>query len=81
MGGGLPGGSLNGGGKGGRMDMLVDSLLAYRANAPVIDQLLNEAGFPNHSGPLATLLGGARGPAAPDGHAVPKDESADTAPS
>jgi flotillin len=73
MGGGLPGGSLNGGGKGGRMDMLVDSLLAYRANAPVIDQLLNEAGFPNHSSPLATLLGGATGPAAPDGHAVPKE--------
>src|SRR5580704_10940097 len=80
MGGGLPGGSLNGGGKGGRMDMLVDSLLAYRANAPVIDQLLNEAGFPNHSSPLATLLGGATGSAAPDGQAVPKDESADTAP-
>ena len=34
---------------------------AYRANAPVIDQLLNEAGFPNHSSPLATLLGGATG--------------------
>jgi hypothetical protein len=44
-GGGLPGGSINGGGKGGRMDMLVDSLLAYRANAPVIDQLLTEAGL------------------------------------
>jgi flotillin len=81
MGGGLPGGSLNGGGKGGRMDMLVDSLLAYRANAPVIDQLLNEAGFPNHGNPVATLLGGATGAAAPDGHAVPKDASADTAPS
>ena len=79
-GGGLPGGSLNGGGKGGRMDVLVDSLLAYRANAPVIDQLLNEAGFPNHSSPLATLLGGATGPAAPDGHTVPKDESAIVAP-
>jgi hypothetical protein len=46
----------------------------------VIDQLLNEAGFPNHSSPLATLLGGATGPAAPDGHAVPKEERADTAP-
>ena len=79
MGGGLPGGSLNGGGKGGRMDVLVDSLLAYRANAPVIDQLLNEAGFPNHSSPLATLLGGAMGPTAPDGHTVPKNESADAA--
>jgi flotillin len=75
MGGGLPGGSLSGGGKGGRMDMLVDSLLAYRANAPVIDQLLNEAGFPNHGNPVATLLGGTTGAAAPDGHAVPKDEN------
>jgi hypothetical protein len=47
----------------------------------VIDQLLNEAGFPNHGNPVATLLGGATGAAAPDGHAVPKDASADTAPS
>ena len=81
MGGGLPGGPLNGGGKGGRMDTLVDSLLAYRANAPVIDQLLNEAGFANHGSPLATLPGGATGPAAPDGHPVPKDGGAGTDPS
>jgi uncharacterized membrane protein YqiK len=58
MGGGLPGGPINGGGKGGPMDMLVDSLLAYRANAPVIDQLLTEAGFPNSGGLVSTLLGG-----------------------
>ncbi len=81
MGGGLPGGPLNGGGKGGRMEMLVDSLLAYRANAPVIDRLLNEAGFPNLGNPIASLLGGATGAAAPDGHAAPKDANAGTAPS
>jgi flotillin len=70
MGGGLPGGSINGSGKGGRMDMLVDSLLAYRANAPVIDQLLTEAGFPNTSGLVSTLLGGATAaPATPEAHA------------
>jgi flotillin len=64
MGGGMPGGLINGDGKGGRMDTLVDSLLAYRANAPVIDQLLNEAGFAKHQNPLATLLGSATGGAA-----------------
>ena len=72
--GGMPGGAVNAGGKGGRMDTLVDSLLAYRANAPVIDQLLTEAGFPNHGNPVATLLGGANGTATPDAHAAPKDE-------
>lgn len=61
MGGGLPGGSINGVGKGGRMDALVDSLLAYRANAPVIDQLLTEAGFPNNGGLVSTLLGATTG--------------------
>ena len=74
MGGGLPGGSINGGGKGGRMDMLVDSLLAYRANAPVIDQLLTEAGFLNKGGPVSSLLSGATGAAAaPEGHPAPQE--------
>lgn len=70
MGGGLPGGAINGAGKGGRMDSLVDSLMAYRANAPIIDQLLTEAGFPSHGNPVTSLLDGAaanpsgKGPAA-----------------
>jgi flotillin len=54
MGGGLPGG---GGNNGGRVDTLVESLLAYRANAPVIDRLLAEAGFAERGGLAATLLG------------------------
>jgi flotillin len=78
MGGGMPGGAANGGGTGGRMDTLVESLLAYRANAPVIDQLLTEAGFTNHGNPVASLLGGAPAPAPRDGHAPPKDEKAPT---
>jgi hypothetical protein len=60
------------------MDTLVESLLAYRANAPVIDQLLTEAGFTNHGNPVASLLGGAPAPAPRDGHAPPKDEKAPT---
>jgi flotillin len=80
MGGGMPGGAVNAGAKGGRMDTLVDSLLAYRANAPVIDQLLTEAGFPNHGNPVATLLDGATGTAAPDAHAAPKPKDEKGAP-
>ena len=57
-----------------RMDMLVDSLLAYRANAPVIDQLLTEAGFLNKGGPVSSLLSGATGAAAaPEGHPAPQE--------
>ncbi|WP_425066689.1 flotillin family protein [Reyranella sp.] len=59
LGGGMPGGSGGSGGKGGRMDSLVESLLAYRANSPVIDQLLKEAGFTVPGNPVETLLGGA----------------------
>lgn len=60
LGGGMPGGSGGGaGGKGGRMDSLVESLLAYRANSPVIDQLLKEAGFTAPGNPVESLLGGA----------------------
>jgi flotillin len=81
MGGGLPGGSATGGGKGGRMDSLVDSLLAYRANAPIIDQLLTEAGFPNHGGLVSTLLGGTTGtPALPEAPVPPTPGAAAEAP-
>jgi flotillin len=79
MGGGMPGGAVNSGGKTGRMDSLVDSLLAYRANAPVIDQLLTEAGFPNKGGTISTLFGGATPAEAPKGHSAAKDEHGDTA--
>jgi len=65
------------------MDSLVDSLLAYRANAPIIDQLLTEAGFPNNGGLVSTLLGGAtaapvasEAPATPPAQPVPEAHSA-----
>ena len=62
MGGGLPGGALNGGaGGGGRIDNLVGQLMAYRANAPVIDQLLQEAGF-SRDHPIGALLDGLKAP-------------------
>src|SRR5271165_2786206 len=74
MGGGLPGGSINGGGKGGRMDTLVESLLAYRANAPVIDQLLTEAGFVTTGGLVSTLVGAAKGThVAPQAQPAPQE--------
>ena len=60
-------------GSGGRIDSLVDSLLAYRANAPMIDQLLSEAGFPSNGNPVANLLDGAKAPATPDGHILVKE--------
>lgn len=65
LGGGMPGGASGGsGGKTGRMDSLVESLLAYRANSPVIDQLLKEAGFTTAGNPVETLFGGTAGAAA-----------------
>jgi flotillin len=73
MGGGMPGGAVGSGGKAGRMDTLVDSLLTYRANAPVIDQLLTEAGFPNNGGTVSTLFSGATQTAAPEAHGPVKD--------
>jgi flotillin len=79
MGGGLPRGD-NGGegnGHGGRMDSLVESLLAYRANAPVIDQLLSEAGFTSNGGLMSTLLGKKPlGPPAPGTHSTPDGHDA-----
>jgi uncharacterized membrane protein YqiK len=61
LGGGLAGrgGGGNGvatGPVGGPMDGLLGSLLAYRANAPVIDRLLAEAGFDSGSNPLQALV-------------------------
>ncbi|HJQ60886.1 MAG TPA: flotillin domain-containing protein [Vineibacter sp.] len=58
MGGGLPGGAVNGSGAngGGNADSLLNALLAYRANAPVIDKLLAEAGFAGGANPLQSLL-------------------------
>jgi flotillin len=62
MGGGLPGGSIAGDnvGGGGRIDNLMSQLLAYRANAPVVDQLLKEAGFTEGSDLVNRLLVGAQ---------------------
>ncbi len=70
MGSGMPGGggSANGTGGGGHPDSLLNALLAYRANAPVIDKLLAEAGFAGGANPLQSLLaatGSKDGPTAP----------------
>ena len=59
MGGGLAGLAANGGG-GGRADSLVDALLAYRAQSPVIDSLLKEAGFTADGNPVASLMAAAK---------------------
>jgi hypothetical protein len=62
LGGGLSGRASGGGNgiasgpAGGPMDGLLGSLLAYRANAPVIDKLLAEAGFDGGSNPLQALV-------------------------
>ena len=61
LGGGLSGRAGGGNGiatgpVGGPMDGLLGSLLAYRANAPVIDKLLAEAGFDGGSNPLQALV-------------------------
>jgi uncharacterized membrane protein YqiK len=61
LGGGLSGRAASGNGiatgpAGGPMDGLLGSLLAYRANAPVIDRLLAEAGFDSASNPLQALV-------------------------
>jgi uncharacterized membrane protein YqiK len=68
LGGGLSGRAGGGNGiasgpAGGPMDGLLGSLLAYRANAPVIDKLLAEAGFDGGSNPLQALVSGTHSPA------------------
>jgi flotillin len=62
MGGGMPGAVVAGGSGDGRIDSLVNQLMAYRANAPIIDQLLTEAGF-GKGQPIGALLGGLKAPA------------------
>ena len=68
LGGGLSGRAGGGNGiatgpVGGPMDGLLGSLLAYRANAPVIDKLLAEAGFDGGSNPLQALVSATHAPA------------------
>jgi flotillin len=64
MGGGLAGiAGANGGGSGnggGKADSLVDALLAYRAQSPVIDSLLKEAGFHADGNPVQSLIAAAK---------------------
>lgn len=60
MGGGLPGGNIAGENGGGRIDNLMSQLLSYRANAPVIDQLLKDAGFTEGSDLVNRLVVGAQ---------------------
>ena len=69
LGGGLSGRAGGGNGiasgpAGGPVDGLLGSLLAYRANAPVIDRLLAEAGFDGGSNPLQALVSGTHSSAA-----------------
>ncbi|MFD2261816.1 flotillin family protein [Lacibacterium aquatile] len=56
MGGGLPGGSKGDGAATAPADGLLNSLLAYRANAPIVDKLLSEAGFTGGANPVEALL-------------------------
>ncbi len=72
MGGGLPGhangggnGVANGGGGGSPSDSLLNALLAYRANSPIVDRLLAEAGFTG-SNPIEALVGATQTPAHKD---------------
>ncbi|WP_374311104.1 flotillin family protein [Dongia sp.] len=72
MGGGLPGNNISGENGGGRLDGLMGQLLAYRANAPVVDQLLKEAGFAEGTDLVNRLLVGAQPvPGSTNGHAAP----------
>jgi flotillin len=70
MGGGGIGGALAGGG-GGKADSLVDALLAYRAQSPVIDSLLKEAGFTAGGNPVQSLISAAKA----NGAVTPADEA------
>ncbi len=74
MGGGLAaiGGAGGGGGNGGgKADSLVDALLAYRAQSPVIDSLLKEAGFHAEGNPVTSLISAAKA----NGAVAPADEA------
>jgi hypothetical protein len=80
LGGGLPGRSGIGNGvangpAGGPMDGLLGSLLAYRANAPVVDKLLAEAGFNGGSNPLEALVSATNSPSLSHHQADGKSES------
>jgi hypothetical protein len=77
MGGGLGGiaGAAGGGSGGGKADSLVDALLAYRAQSPVIDSLLKEAGFKDGGNPVQTLISAAKAPQGLNGGATPPAET------
>ncbi|WP_395021833.1 flotillin family protein [Dongia sp.] len=70
MGGGLAGitGAGGGGNGGGKADSLVDALLAYRAQSPVIDSLLKEAGFHADGNPVQSLIAAAKANTPPAEH-------------
>jgi flotillin len=74
MGGGLPGGQISGENGGGRIDNLMSQLLAYRANAPVIDQLLKDAGFTEGTDLVNRLVVGAQPVAKANGGQAPAAE-------
>jgi flotillin len=71
MGGGGLGAIGGAGSSGGKADSLVDALLAYRAQSPVIDSLLKEAGFHAGGNPVASLISAAKG----NGAVAPADEA------
>jgi flotillin len=65
MGGGLPRShGMGGGSAGGKADSLLDTLLSYRAQSPVIDSLLKEAGFVVDGNPVTSLISAATAPVA-----------------
>lgn len=65
MGGGLPVQSGSGDSRTGHSDSLVNALLAYRAQSPIIDSLLKEAGFTPDNNPITSLLSATRAAPAP----------------
>ena len=75
MGGGLGGLAGGAGGNGGKADSLVDALLAYRAQSPVIDSLLREAGFTAGGNPVTSLISAATTHHGTNGVAAPADEA------
>jgi len=72
--GGSGGGGMDGGGGGGNFaDGVVNSALRFRAQAPLVDQLLREIGI--EGGDIQRLVGGASGATAalPPASAAPKE--------
>lgn len=74
MGGGMGRPVAGGVGAAAPADGLLGSLLAYRAQAPMIDKLLAEAGFANAGNPLQSLMDTASGAGAKEPRVIASDD-------